>query len=353
MATCVDVEADVPFPLWVGGPSEGVDAPPPRCGSFRAARCAAWACRVSPSPEWTGNDLASLEKGGGGGEGTAGGRPALHAQEPKPSTDALEAAAAFSDQCARRDADTDTGEQSGQALAPSMPYKPQALGARPPSTDEVREQARERRAAARQASEESDTEPDDDAAPAGAGLLGVGKPLQAGMGPYARDVRDGAGLCSPGKWPPERRSPTSSWTIKALGAAFRREITRLPGNIGAGADEVFDKLAKGFYSTTPFPADSTNALRGYAEQLLADEGHPGAGLPRPGDRPQPIRIRLLEALLRSAGDPDVNCWARSDGSRQSAPQDACRLREEDQMAPERPTESRAMGDASRTSALAR
>ncbi len=165
-------------------------------------------------------------------------------------------------------------------------------------------------AAAHHAEDETDTEPDEEAAPAGAGLLGSGRPLQAGMGPYARDVRDGAGLCSPGRWPPERRSPTSSWTIRALGAAFRREISRLEDTTGAGADDIFDRLAKGGYSTTPFPAGSTEALRGYAEQLLAEEGQPGVCLPRPGDRPQPIRVRLLEALLRSGGDPDVNCWTQ-------------------------------------------
>ncbi len=128
------------------------------------------------------------------------------------------------------------------------------------------------------------------------------------MGPFVRDMHDGAGLCSPGRWPPERRAAVKAWTIGALGAAFRREVARFPLTAGRGAEAIFDSLARGHVEASPFPQEATSSLLQYASDLLADEGRPGAELSQEGDRAQPIRIRLLEALLTPAGDPDLNCW---------------------------------------------
>ena len=48
-------------------------------------------------------------------------------------------------------------------------------------------------------SSESDTEPDADAEPRGAGLSGSGPPMIVGRLDRAREVCDGAGRCSPGR----------------------------------------------------------------------------------------------------------------------------------------------------------
>ncbi len=156
--------------------------------------------------------------------------------------------------------------------------------------------------------EDSDTEPDAGTAPAGAGHLGRGPPITAGWGPYARSMRDGAGLCSPGIWPPERRTRPSSPSLTALAAALKRAVVRLPASAGFSAEDLFDRLSRGECTQNPFPPHVIEDLRAYADQLLEKEGIKGAAAPRPHDRPQPVRIRLLEALLRLAEDPDLTCW---------------------------------------------
>ncbi len=179
----------------------------------------------------------------------------------------------------------------------------------PPSTEEARRQAHLKRSENKPEVIDSDTEPDEGAAPSGAGHRGVGPPIAAGWGPYARDMRDGAGLCSPGIWPPERRRRPSASMLTALAAALKRAVERLPETAGCSAEELFDNLANGRCVQNPFPQAVVEDLRNYAAQLLAQENMAGASLPRPEDREQPVRIRLMEALLRVARDPDVNCWS--------------------------------------------
>ena len=53
--------------------------------------------------------------------------------------------------------------------------------------------------------DEDDTEPDEGALPKGAGPRGRGQPLQVGLFEKHRDLIDGAGLCSLGKWCPSKR----------------------------------------------------------------------------------------------------------------------------------------------------
>jgi hypothetical protein len=112
----------------------------------------------------------------------------------------------------------------------------------------------------------------------------VGPPIAAGWGPYARNMRDGAGLCSPGIWTPERRRRPSSSTLTALSAAIKRAIVRLPESAGIGAEELFDKLSDGRCTENPFPQTVVEDLRRYADRLLEQENMGGAALPRPGDR---------------------------------------------------------------------
>ena len=52
---------------------------------------------------------------------------------------------------------------------------------------------------------EEDTEADENAWPRGSGPRGRGPPLQVGSFEKRREIVDGAGLCSLGKWPPAQR----------------------------------------------------------------------------------------------------------------------------------------------------
>ncbi len=148
----------------------------------------------------------------------------------------------------------------------------------------------------------SDTEADEDAAPAGAGLRGRGAPLQIGHGAKLRTLCDGAGLCSPGLWAPRARPHVRHHRIVALRAAIWRCIARWDAD-GRWADDLFDKLARGQVDKDPFPSDELSGLAEYAMALYDCDGEEGAR-PRGGDLPQPVRVRLLQAILKDSGDPD-------------------------------------------------
>ena len=71
-------------------------------------------------------------------------------------------------------------------------------GEEPPPAEELFEAAKNREVVE---DPETDTEPDEDAAPCGSGWVGKRPHMQVGQGLKARRLRDGAGLCSPGRWP--------------------------------------------------------------------------------------------------------------------------------------------------------
>ena len=72
------------------------------------------------------------------------------------------------------------------------------------------------------------------------------------------------------------------------------------GGLGA----LFSDLASGQVRDSPFKESLKTELAGYATNLLADDGSGGAGV-RCGDLEQPVRVRLIQALQRAVGDPDV------------------------------------------------
>ncbi len=168
----------------------------------------------------------------------------------------------------------------------------------PPEDDELLAPLRELEQAQQ---EESDTEPDAGAPPRGAGLVGRGAPLHVGKGRRRRLLQDGGGLCSPGLWPPARRPAVRAPEILALRAALSRALQDTLRREDATAAQFFDKhLARGC-STSPFPPPLVAELREYAHQLFGDESRRVEG-----ERDKNVRVRLLYAVLGSAGDPDVH-----------------------------------------------
>ena len=71
---------------------------------------------------------------------------------------------------------------------------------------------------------------------------------------------------------------------------------------GEGLDTLFGKLARGEVIEDPFPPKEIDSLVACAEDLLRDSFC--GPEERLNDRPQPVRIRLLQAVLKEAGDPD-------------------------------------------------
>ncbi len=147
--------------------------------------------------------------------------------------------------------------------------------------------------------EGSDTEADQDAEPAGAGPKGWGPTLTVYKGRKRRAVQDGGGLCSLGRWPPERRPVCRHPRIQLLRAALRRELQDWQLSDGADLKQIFQAMCGDDSMTCPFPETRTARLLAYALQLYGDQA-----CPRADDRSSPIRVRLLQSILRDADDPD-------------------------------------------------
>ncbi len=165
----------------------------------------------------------------------------------------------------------------------------------PPSEGDI-----ELAAAASAPSASEDTEPDEGAAPAGSGTLGIGSQLQVNSGGRRRPLQDGAGLCSLGTWEPEARPPCRAHAIVALRAAILRQLRNLEAAVGRSLRDIFSRLAAREMEGSPFPTELTQDLQRYALHLLGPLAHP-----RHGDREGPINVRMLQRLLIEVGDPDA------------------------------------------------
>ena len=100
--------------------------------------------------------------------------------------------------------------------------------------------------------EEDDTEPDEGALPKGSGPKGIGQPLQVGSFERRRDLVDGAGLCSLGKWRPKDRPAHVSDRLTRIREILMRAVDELSGSKGMDADHLFAMLAKGEVKENPF-----------------------------------------------------------------------------------------------------
>ena len=152
--------------------------------------------------------------------------------------------------------------------------------------------------------DESDTEPDADALLENSGPRGRGQPLHVGSFEKRRELVDGAGLCSLGKWVLADRPITQSARLRRARTILWQAVEGLQETIGVTPEQLFDKLSKGEVESDPFGEVLCSRLRN--EILLMFEGLAEDGRPRQGDRPQPIQIRLLQTLLREGGDPDAS-----------------------------------------------
>ena len=130
-----------------------------------------------------------------------------------------------------------------------------------------------------------------------------GPPMRTGRYERERDLCDGAGICSVGRWPPWRRPASRDSRVLSLGAALRRAVLRAVDQTDGGLSVLFGKSATGQLRESPFPDSLKKEFADYAVSLFHDDGEGGAA-PREEDLPQPVRVRLIQALQRAIGDPD-------------------------------------------------
>ncbi len=194
----------------------------------------------------------------------------------------------------------------GDGLVAQVPAPPRELSAdlsEPPEEEIIEEAAAAHDRQRRGDLSESDTEPDEDAKPVGHGPRGEAEPMWVGSFEKRRVIIDGAGICSLGRWPPWARPRPSAPRLIQIRAALIEAVLALEVHMRVSARQLFASLAKGEVKDDPFPAALVAEL---ADKVLAIfDGVAEGARSRDGDRPQPIRVRMLQALLREANDPDV------------------------------------------------
>ena len=142
---------------------------------------------------------------------------------------------------------------------------------------------------------------------AGSGWRGTGAPIQVTFKGVNRDLHDGAGLCSPGRWIPKHRQLPQG-VFPALLQRMIGILQKLQSRWDSKKSPLSIKnliiyIAAGKCSKLPFPADLVTEARAQFETLLRAEGwNPER---REGDAPSYVRVRLLQAILQAANDPDA------------------------------------------------
>ncbi len=157
---------------------------------------------------------------------------------------------------------------------------------------------------ARSAALDSDTEADSDAPPLGAGVRGTGPPLTVGAHDRLRPLCDGAGLCSLGVWPPWRRPTISSPQLLRVRRLIMNYVEHLHSRIGLSAEQLFGRLAAGQVAEDPLSQDPSGQRHLIDEVMSALSNDVYSPYARAEDAAQPIRIRMLQAILFLGGDPD-------------------------------------------------
>ena len=132
-------------------------------------------------------------------------------------------------------------------------------------------------------------------------------PVQAPGRRGWRDLHDGAGLCSQGRWSlRERQYPggvfleLTQWLRDRL-LSWERQVLEPKG---WNLQRMLFWLATNRCKEDFFGGDMVDQCRRKFQELLTQNGCPLK--PSDRDRSQPLQVRLIQALLRAAGDPDVD-----------------------------------------------
>ena len=87
-----------------------------------------------------------------------------------------------------------------------------------------------------------------------------------GHGETRRLLADGAGLCSPGQWPPEQRHSPSGIAAR-INDALMFEMAAWGSHRPGGLAGVLADLTSGRLTDPPFPEEAIQRLRDYVGEL--------------------------------------------------------------------------------------
>ena len=119
-----------------------------------------------------------------------------------------------------------------------------------------------------------------------------------------KDLVDGGGLCSPGRWLPGKRN------LPDLGDVGKDLITAMGVDLEKFEKESYDMFT-GKLTSSPFPPEQIVKGKAFLEAWCKSWGFPGTK--QPGDVDQEINIRLLQSFLTISEDPDapaLDCYAK-------------------------------------------
>ena len=131
---------------------------------------------------------------------------------------------------------------------------------------------------------------------------GLGAPMQVSYKGEVRSLHDGAGLCSPGRWPVSRREQARSEREASTVRWFDEAFSKWLGAVGEEkAKEVFWRMAAGKVHESPFGSEMVE-LRRQLDEHLSRWGLDPERMTT--DRAAEINFRRLRALAEALGDED-------------------------------------------------
>jgi hypothetical protein len=154
---------------------------------------------------------------------------------------------------------------------------------------------------------EPTSEEDEDGEPkkkCGDGWWGAGPPLLVRRGAWRepRPFEDGAGLCSPGRWP--RKSRRLPELGKTTGPIIAKILMAWADSIKGGTRRLVFSLATGRLKESPIPPGVIREIETEVRKVL-DKATPAEKSGE--DRKQWVDIRLLQQAAKAMEDPDHKC----------------------------------------------
>ncbi|CAE8655766.1 unnamed protein product [Polarella glacialis] len=179
----------------------------------------------------------------------------------------------------------------------------------PTGGEHVQESVGKRQVTLKSAEEaESDLDEDGFTKPRfGSGLWGQGPPLSYVESGKLKHFSDGCGLCSPGRWEPERRQVVGSTLAGEVRAGLLKVL-----HDKLNVKKVLYQLACNQFTASPF--EEALLLEGIATLVSLLEKHGAAGASAEVPPGQPVRLPALENFLQLCGDPDFRVFHSSSRS---------------------------------------
>lgn len=136
---------------------------------------------------------------------------------------------------------------------------------------------------------------------------GQGPPILAYYKGDSRPINDGGGICSPGRWRPDKRwgaqGPAALGLRCEVKKLFLRWLSKPGADASKGPEDLFWRMAAGKMQSSPFQEAMDECRKRLDDYMLAEGAEP---LRRETDRDTEVNFRRLAAALQLMGDVDYS-----------------------------------------------